>query len=397
MTTLKTSQVIFVGGIKGGVGKSLVSRAFVDYMIEKAYPYFLVDADSEIRDVQKYYPDARVLTFSDDPKRMLEPDWIIAQAKKSPGHTLIVNLPGNAYEPLKEWLKIQIGQALPAANDGTPQFAESLSARNGLPQFVHLFVTDGSWSSIQMFRESIRDLGDCLPHVLVRNNGSNRSAYGWEHVNEALPILAKTIKEYQVLDVEFPDIYAPVLFHIDKQVDMVRDDDGNPLLDANGDYQYYWGDDKDRPPSKGYRFKDAIDHPDSMIGIRFYHQLPNIYGFFDGLFSNCPYLWSPSGEGGASVTESEHAKGPIASLTVLPLAQLPKELKAHIKKMTSQLKVDSSTVIGGIAQLPRSGDTLRSSFSAYLGRDEIPDAISEEFLAETRDSYIRLADPGVAA
>ncbi|MEM9215679.1 MAG: hypothetical protein AAGD25_15230 [Cyanobacteria bacterium P01_F01_bin.150] len=397
MTTLRTSQVIFVGGIKGGVGKSLVSRAFVDYMIEKAYPYFLVDADSEIRDVQKYYPDARVLTFSDDPKRMLEPDWIIAQAKQSPGHTLIVNLPGNAYEPLKEWLKIQIGQALPPVNDGSSQCAESLRARNGLPQFVHLFVTDGSWSSIQMFRESIRDLGDCLPHVLVRNNGSNRSAYGWDHVNEALPILAKTIKDYQVLDVEFPDIYAPVLFHIDKQVDMVCDDDGNPLADDNGDYQYYWGDDKDRPPSRGYRFKDAIDHPDSMIGIRFYHQLPNIYAFFDGLFSNCAYLWSPSGDDGASVIESDPFQVPIASSKVLPLDQLPKALKAGIKKMTSQLKLDSSTVIGAIAQLPRSGENLRSSFSAYLGRDELPDAISEDVLKNTRDEYIRVTEDQVAA
>ena len=390
------------------MGKSLISRAFVDYMIEKSYPYFLVDADSEIRDVKKYYPEARVLNFSDDPKRMLEPDWIISQANKFPGHTLIVNLPGNAYEPLKEWLRVQIAQEVPQnarevpqVDDGSPQLApelsESLRARNGLPQFVHLFVTDGSWSSIQMFRASIRDLGNFLPHVLVRNNGSNRSAYGWDHVDEALPLLAKTIKAYQVLDVEFPDIYAPVLFQIDKQVDMILDDDDNPLLDGNGDYRYYWGDDKERPPSRGYRFKDAIDHPDSMIGMRFHRQLPNIYGFFDALFSNCPYLWVSSGGDRASAPESDQSKVPIASSNILLLDVLPDALKAGIERIASEMKVDPNAVIGGIAQLPRSGDRLRESFSTYVNCETLADGISETLLAETRDAYIAAAEPKVAA
>ncbi|NEP76307.1 MAG: hypothetical protein F6K29_33110, partial [Okeania sp. SIO2G5] len=238
MTEPKASQVILVGGIKGGVGKSLVSRSFVDYMIEHEYPYFLVDADSEIRDVKKYYPEAQVITFSDDPKRMLEPDWIVSQAIAHPGHTLIVNLPGNAYEPLKQWLQVQMPKEAKPVEDGQPELApdraESLKAEAGFPQFLHLFVTDGSWSSTQMFRKSIRDLGDRIPHVLVRNNGSNRSASGWSHVDENLPGLAEMLKEFHVLDMEFPDIYAPILFQIDMQVDLVRGEDDKPLKDKDG-------------------------------------------------------------------------------------------------------------------------------------------------------------------
>src|SRR5689334_16938493 len=51
-------QIYLVGGSKGGVGKSLVSMALVDHLLESGESVLLVESDTSNPDVWKAYNDA---------------------------------------------------------------------------------------------------------------------------------------------------------------------------------------------------------------------------------------------------------------------------------------------------------------------------------------------------
>ena len=50
---MKDTNVYYVGGSKGGVGKSLFSFALVDYLLERGQNVLLVDTDTDNPDVYK--------------------------------------------------------------------------------------------------------------------------------------------------------------------------------------------------------------------------------------------------------------------------------------------------------------------------------------------------------
>ena len=52
------TRIYWIGGGKGGVGKSMVSMALVDYLGVQGVPLFLVDSDTSNPDVYKSYREA---------------------------------------------------------------------------------------------------------------------------------------------------------------------------------------------------------------------------------------------------------------------------------------------------------------------------------------------------
>ena len=89
------APVYMIGGGKGGVGKSLVSIALVDYLIQSTLPVHLVDADSENPDV------AKALTKS-IPVHLINLDvadgWseLIDVAAEHPDAVLVINTPARS-------------------------------------------------------------------------------------------------------------------------------------------------------------------------------------------------------------------------------------------------------------------------------------------------------------
>ncbi len=195
------TTILLVGGIKGGVGKTLVCRTCIEYLTSLGKSVIAVDSDREVQDISGLY-ESESIGFSDDLRRAMEPDKILEMAEKNPDY-IVVNLPGNTYQPLQDWL-ITTGSI------------QSRKAAKERPQFIQFFVTDGCWSSIQLFRKSITEHNDNLPHVLIRNSGRLMSSPDWSYL-ENVPEYQEAIANHCVLVADFPLVATPVLFELDRQ------------------------------------------------------------------------------------------------------------------------------------------------------------------------------------
>jgi hypothetical protein len=141
-----------IGGEKGGVGKTFVSRCLLAYFTLQDWDFDLIEADNSTGDVASIHP-ATHITLSDHPQRYAEPDIIFSKAIEKP---VIVNLPSNTQGVLNRWIK-QVNLLTLAQ-----QYEISL---------LHWFVTDGCYASIQLLQESLADLHHQIPHLLIRNRG----------------------------------------------------------------------------------------------------------------------------------------------------------------------------------------------------------------------------------
>lgn len=100
-----SQPVIFVGGSKGGVGKSTLSIALIDYLKFKGLETFLIETDTSNPDVYKSYRDlvdSRLINlgYSDG--------WIdlvnIIEEKK--GHTFVINSAARISEEVEKYGRI---------------------------------------------------------------------------------------------------------------------------------------------------------------------------------------------------------------------------------------------------------------------------------------------------
>ncbi len=195
------TYILLVGGIKGGVGKTLVCRACIEYLNQQGWSTIAVDSDREVRDISEFY-ESELIGFSEDFRKVMEPDKILEIAEQNPDF-IVVNLPGNTHQPLQEWLI-------------STESIQSRKAPENQPQFIQFFVTDGCWSSIQLFLKSISEHNDKLPHILIRNSGRLMSSADWSYL-EAVSEYQNALESHCVLVADFPLVATPVLFELDRQ------------------------------------------------------------------------------------------------------------------------------------------------------------------------------------
>jgi hypothetical protein len=94
------STVHFVGGEKGGVGKSVVARLIAQYCIDKQIPFAALDADGSHGALLRYYGD---YTRPVDLTRFDSADEILALATEDERRVL-VDLPAQSDRPLSAWI-----------------------------------------------------------------------------------------------------------------------------------------------------------------------------------------------------------------------------------------------------------------------------------------------------
>jgi hypothetical protein len=160
--TFTRSQIHLVGGRKGGVGKTFLSRHLAEYLTHKQQQFSLVEADITIGDVGRVYggfeggkiTDAVTISLSDDPRKYSEPDVIFQQAVEK--QCVLVNLPAETNDALARWMRsVNLLQLCQEQNI----------------DLYHWFVTDGCYASIRLLAESIEMLDGRLPHIIIRNEG----------------------------------------------------------------------------------------------------------------------------------------------------------------------------------------------------------------------------------
>ena len=146
------STIHFIGGEKGGVGKSMVARLLSQYCLDQRLPHIGFDADGSHATLSRYYGDYTQPLNLDD---FASIDQIIEVALEENQH-IIIDLPAQSERFLNRWIE---------END-----ALSLCDESGI-DVVYWYVTDDGRDSAQLTDAFVHTYGTQLPLVVVQNAG----------------------------------------------------------------------------------------------------------------------------------------------------------------------------------------------------------------------------------
>jgi hypothetical protein len=145
------SHIHFIGGEKGGVGKSLTARLLAQYFIDRELPFTGFDTDRSHGALLRFYADFSAPALLDQHDSL---DPIVEAALEQPEHRVLVDLAAQTLRPVEQWLE----QA------DFVDFAEE----NGL-QLTWWHVMDNGRDSADLLRQWLDTFGDRVPLVLVLN------------------------------------------------------------------------------------------------------------------------------------------------------------------------------------------------------------------------------------
>lgn len=150
------SIVHFVGGEKGGVGKSVVARLLTQLLIDRSLPFVAFDADLSHGALMRYYSDyAQPIDLT----QLGSADQIIDSAV-SARRSVLVDLPAQSQRALQRWL------------DSTDvlEFSREAGVR-----LVSWHVTDGGFDSVSQLEQQLALHGNALEYVVVKNEGRSKN------------------------------------------------------------------------------------------------------------------------------------------------------------------------------------------------------------------------------
>jgi len=146
------STVHFVGGEKGGVGKSVVARLLAQLFIERNLAFAALDADLSHGALMRYYADysrAVDLTQLDSADQIM--DAALASDRR-----VLVDLPAQSHRFLRRW--VDTADVL--------SYAQEMGVR-----LVFWHVTDGGYDSVSHLEQLLSLLGTAVQCVVVKNQG----------------------------------------------------------------------------------------------------------------------------------------------------------------------------------------------------------------------------------
>ena len=143
----------FIGGEKGGVGKSVLSRVLAQYFIDQKKPFTGFDTDRSHQSFRRFYEDYAHKTVVDSYESL---DLIGECFAEDPDHSVLVDLAAQTFAPVARWV------------EDSDMFAlfDELGIR---VNFWH--VIDGSKDSVQLLNHLFDTYGDQPNYVLVLNHG----------------------------------------------------------------------------------------------------------------------------------------------------------------------------------------------------------------------------------
>lgn len=146
------STVHFVGGEKGGVGKSVVARLLAQLFIERKLPFAALDADLSHGALVRYYADyARAVDLT-----QLDSADQIMDSALSADRRVLVDLPAQSHRFLRRW--VETADVL--------GYAREMNVR-----LVFWHVTDGGFDSVSHLEQLLSLLGNAVQCVVVKNQG----------------------------------------------------------------------------------------------------------------------------------------------------------------------------------------------------------------------------------
>ena len=188
----------FIGGEKGGVGKSVTARVLAQYFIDKEMPFRGFDTDRSHTSFARFYADYAAPVIVDSYSGL---DQIVAAFEEAleleQARKVIVDLAAQTAAPLARW--IQDSDLL------------SLLAEMGITvNFWHL--ADTSKDSVDLLDRLVANYGAAPNYFVVKNLGRGSN---FSQLDES-PALAKAL-ELGARVVSLPALHDTSMIKIDRQ------------------------------------------------------------------------------------------------------------------------------------------------------------------------------------
>jgi len=151
LTPNAQSSIHLIGGEKGGVGKSLVSRALAQYFIDHSMPFVGFDTDRSHGALMRFYGDYASPVLIDRYEAL---DHIVEVAVEQPGLRVLVDLAAQTHAPLVAWMD----------DSGVLDLAHENALR-----MTYWHVMDTGRDSVDLLRQILDRFQDRLNYVVVRN------------------------------------------------------------------------------------------------------------------------------------------------------------------------------------------------------------------------------------
>jgi hypothetical protein len=145
------ANIHFIGGEKGGVGKSLVARVLAQYMIDREIPFIGFDTDRSHGALLRFYAGYASPVVVDSYASL---DAIVEAAAEDPGRRVLVDLAAQTHEPLARWIE--------------ESGVTDLAAEMGM-SLNYWHVMDNGRDSVDLLKRLLDRFGPRLNYVLVQN------------------------------------------------------------------------------------------------------------------------------------------------------------------------------------------------------------------------------------
>lgn len=145
------AQIHFIGGEKGGVGKSLVARCLAQYLIDRNLPFLGFDTDRSHGALMRFYSGYASPVLVD---RYESLDAIMEAAVDQPERRILVDLAAQTHDPLVRWMD----------ESGVLNLADEMNIG-----IVYWHVMDSGKDSVDLLKRLLDRFNKELRYVLVRN------------------------------------------------------------------------------------------------------------------------------------------------------------------------------------------------------------------------------------
>ncbi len=145
------TRIHFIGGEKGGVGKSVVARILAQYFIDRNIPFLGFDTDKSHGSLLRFYAD---FTAPVVVERYEGLDRIVEAAAEQPERRIIVDLAAQTHQFLTQWIE----------DSGLLDIRDDLGI-----SLTYWHVMDSGRDSADLLDKLLDQFGARLPLVVVLN------------------------------------------------------------------------------------------------------------------------------------------------------------------------------------------------------------------------------------
>lgn len=145
------SHIHLIGGEKGGVGKSMMSRLLAQYFIDHELTFVGFDTDRSHGSLLRFYADYASPVLVDRYEAL---DKIVEAAVEQPGRRILVDLAAQTHEPLVKWMD----------ESGVLDMADV----SGI-SVSYWHVMDAGRDSVDLLKRLLDRFGQRVHYVIVKN------------------------------------------------------------------------------------------------------------------------------------------------------------------------------------------------------------------------------------